>query len=223
VTTLTFSVTFVDFSSEQPFVGSMVMACDKLDFTCASPLAQSMTDDTGLVSLTVPSGIDGFDGYLDVTGGQVAGTGGPVFPSIWYPVPYVVADGWRGRTLLLSMDDFEGILAATGTTPDPTRGHLALNAVDCLFGPAPGVSFTVDSADSQTVGYYLVNGVPVTTATATDASGIGAFGNLPVTGGARLVVAKAFAGNAGGQSLGALSFIIRPGTVSTSSSFPPLP
>ncbi len=223
VGTITFSVTFVDFSSEEPFVGAVVKACDKLDLACSSPLAQSTTDASGLVSLAVPPGLNGFDGYLDVTGGSVSGTGDSTYPSIWYPVPFVVADGWRGRTLLLSAGEFAGLTQATDTTLDPTRGHIAVNAVDCAFGPAAGVSFSLPAADQSTVGYYLVGGAPATNATATDSSGIGVFVNVPTTAPARLVVVTAFSGAAGGKSMGSLTFIVRPGTLTTSSSFPPLP
>ncbi len=222
VGSISFSVTFVDFSLEQPFVGATVKACDKLDLPCASPLASSTTDGTGLVKLTVATGPVGFDGYLDVRGG-VGATGAPPFPSLWYPVPFIVADGWRGRTELLAADEFAGLAAATGVTPDPTRGNFALNAVDCAFTPAPGVSFSVDIADTQTVGYYLLGGVPTTTATDTDGSGVGAFLNLPAASGARFAVVKASAGAAGGKAMGSLSFIIRPGTLTTGSSYPPIP
>jgi hypothetical protein len=223
VSNLSFSVTFVNFFSEQPFAGAIVKACSKLDFTCASPLDTGTTDATGLVALTVPSGLSGFDGYLDVTGGKAGGVGAPVFPAIWYPVPFVVADGWRGRTLLLASDEFLSIAAATNTTPDPTRGHIAVNAVDCAFGPAAGVTFSVDAADGKTVGFYLVGGVPATGANATDQSGIAAFENVPTNVPARLTVVGAIAGAASGKTMGTMSFIVRPGTLTTPSSFPPLP
>jgi hypothetical protein len=177
-----------------------------------------------LVTLTVPGGLSGFDGYLEVNGGQVGGSGSAVFPSLWYPIPFIVADGWRGRTLLLSSDEYVALAAATGTTLDPSRGHVALNAVDCAYGPAADVTFSVDVADAQTVVFYLVNGVPVTTATATDQSGLAAFANLSTMGSpTRLTVVRASAGAAAGKSMGSLTFVIRPGTLTTSSSFPPMP
>jgi len=52
-------------------------------------------------------------------------------------------------------------------------------AADCGFTPAPGVSFLVDSADRDTQSFYLVGGVPVSTAMATDTSALGGFLNLP--------------------------------------------
>jgi hypothetical protein len=220
---LPFSVTFVNFTTEDPYVGASVKACSKLDFACATPFDHATTDATGLVSLNVPAGLSGFDGYLDVTGGKLAGTGAAVFPSIWYPVPFVVAEGWRGRTQLPSTDEFATLTMATGTMPDPSRGHVVVNAVDCVFGPAAGVSFAIDSADPKTVTYYLVGGVPVTTAKATDQSGIGAFVNLPTTAPARLAVVSARSGAASGKSMGSMTFIVRPGTLTTPSVYPPMP
>jgi hypothetical protein len=66
-------VTFVSFTSEEPFEGATVKACGELDFTCAQPLGMTTTDATGLATVSVPAGLSGFDGYLDVTGGKVAG------------------------------------------------------------------------------------------------------------------------------------------------------
>lgn len=219
---VTFSVTFVNFTAAAPFVGTAVKACSKLDYTCTSPLASATADSTGLVTLTVPTGTTGFDGYLEVTGGQ-DDTGAAVFPALWYPVPFVVADGWRGQTTLPATDELQTIIGATGTTIDPTRGSIAMNAVDCAFTPAAGVSFTAVPIDSKTVSYYLVGGVPVTTATQTDQSGIGAFANVPTTSPAGLTVVSAISTTAGGKSLGSLSFVVRPGMLTTSSSFPPIP
>jgi hypothetical protein len=218
-----FSVTFVSFTTEEPFVGAKVKACSKLDFACTSPIDTAVTDATGRVTVHVPTGLSGFDGYLDVTGGSV-GDGGPgAFPTIWYPIPYVIADGWRGRTLLLSTDEFMGLTMATATTLDPTRGHVAMNAADCAFTPASGVRFSADSSDQATVRYYLVGGVPVTTATETDSSGIAAFVNLPTMSPARLTVVSATAGAANSKSMGSFTFIVRAGTLTTSGLFPPLP
>jgi hypothetical protein len=220
---INFSVTFVDFSSERPFVGVTVKACSKLDFSCATPLATSSSDGTGLVALTVPAGLAGFDGYLDVSGGKIDGSGSAAYPALWYPVPFVVADGWRGRTQLLSADEFPALAEVTGTALDPTRGHFGANALDCAFGPASGVSFSADAADAKTQSYYLVGGVPVGSATSTDQSGLGGFINLPTNGPARLVVVRAVSSAAGGKTMGMLTFVVRPGTLTAMSTFPPLP
>jgi hypothetical protein len=216
---ITFSVTFVDFASERPFVGTLVKACAKLDFPCAAPHSQATTDIDGIVTLRVPVGLVGFDGYLDIRGGKIDGTGSTSFPALLYPLPFIIADGWRGRNQILSEEEFAGFAVATGTTLDPTRGHFAANAADCAFGPAAGVSFLVDSADQRTQSFYLVGGVPGTTALATDQSAIGGFINLP----AKLALVRAFSAPANGKSMGSITFIVRAGALTTTSSFPPVP
>jgi hypothetical protein len=221
---ITFSITFVDFSTERPFVAATIKACGKLDLSCGVPLSQGSTDTTGLVSLTVPAGLAGFDGYLDISGGKVDGTGAQTYPTIWYPVPFVVSDGWRGRTTILSDQELQLLALAGGVTAlDPTRGHFAANAADCAFSPAAGVSFMTDSADAKTQPFYLVSGVPSAAATATDSSATGGFINLPSSVPAKLVLIQARAGAAGGKVMGSLTFIIRPGTLTTMSSYPPVP
>jgi hypothetical protein len=222
---IAFSVTIVDLDSEKPYAGAVVKACEKLDLPCARPIDQSTTDDTGLVELSIPGGLNGFDGYLDVTGGRNE-QGSPIFPAIWYPEPRVVADGWRGTFQFISVDELTLLGFATGTTIDPQRGHFAANAADCDFTAAASVSFTADGADDRTKSFYFVQGIPSTAATATDRSAIGGFVNLPAgdedAGPGRLVLVRATSGAAGNKGLGALSFIIRPGTFTTSS-FPPVP
>jgi hypothetical protein len=121
------------------------------------------------------------------------------------------------------MDELSQFAQATGTTLDPARGHFAVNATDCIFGPAAGVSFAADVTDAETKGFYLLDYVPVVTQMATDASGIGGFINLPTVSPARLVVIQATAGAAGGKSMGSYTFVVRPATFTTASSFPPAP
>jgi hypothetical protein len=215
---ITFSVTVVDLLSEQPYAGATVKACQRIDLLCANPLDETTADATGLVSLTVPSGSIGFDGYLDITGGD-NGAGSTIFPAMWYPVPPVIAGGWRGTVQFVSTADLPILGAATGAEIDPTRGHFAANADDCNFSPAGGVSFTADSADDKTKSFYFLQGLPNISATATDpANPIGGFVNLP----AKLVLIRAFSAIAGGKKMGEASYGIRAATFTTSS-FPPAP
>jgi hypothetical protein len=224
--TIAFSVTLVDLFSETPYAGASVKACDKLDFQCILPQSSATSDDMGRVDLTLSGGLNGFDGYLDITGGRNE-SGNPIYPAIWYPEPTVIADGWRGTFQFISVDEFSVLGAVTQTTIDPLRGHFAANAADCDFSGASTVSFSVDTQDLETRPFYFVNGAPATTATATDRSAIGGFVNLPAGAedggvGGRLVLVTAKSGAAGGKPLGSLSVIIRPGRFTTTS-FPPQP
>ncbi|HKQ69635.1 MAG TPA: hypothetical protein VJT73_09860 [Polyangiaceae bacterium] len=212
---VTFSMNIADLVTEKPYKQATVKACRNTDFMCTTPVDQSMTDDNGLVSLSVPPGSEGFNGYIDITGGD-NGEGSAIFPAMWYPQPPIVAGGWRGTTQFVSIASFPRLSIATGATIDPTRGHFAANATDCNFSPAAGVSFIADTADKATQSFYFIGGIPSISATETAAgSPIGGFVNLP----AKLVVVDA---SFKGRPMGQLQFNIRAGTFTTSS-FPPAP
>ena len=177
---MTFSVTIVDILTEKPFAGATVKACGKLDKDCAMPIDTQMTNADGRVSLTVSAGSVGFDGYVDMTGGNngEGGHNGEIFPAIWYPSPNIVSAGWRGRVQFVSYGSLGLLAAFTGATIDPTRGHFAAAAQDCNFAAAGGVTFDADTKDDGTTVFYFIKGLPKTDAMQTDSqSGIGGYIN----------------------------------------------
>jgi hypothetical protein len=224
-----FSVTIVDLLLEVPYARVMAKACARTDPLCNNPFDTQQADDGGLVELTVPAGTIGFDGYIELNGGDSSGGGGadagpdggapsPIFPSMWYPSPPVISGGWRGRVQFPSAVEIPLLAGFVGTTIDPTRGHFAANSSDCNFSAAPRVTFASDLADKSTTPFYFVNGNPDMTARETDSvSAIGGFVNLP-PGFARITANS----NAENKSLGAQQFTIRAGTFTTSS-FAPQP
>jgi hypothetical protein len=217
---LTFSLSIADIISEKPFVGAELKACGKLDRTCSMPLSTTTSDVNGFGALTVPAGSVGFDGYVDITGGD-NGDGSPIFPAIWYPSPNVVSAGWRGRVQFVSYASLQALAALTGATIDPMRGHFAAAAQDCNFAAAGGVTFDADSKDDGTTVFYFVGGVPKTGAVQTDPlSGIGGYINLP-TDRVSLVTARVQVGDIL-KTVGSVAYIIRPGTFTTTS-IPPMP
>ena len=217
---ITFSMTIVDIVGEQPFVGTTAKACSKLDLDCANPIDTQVSDATGLVSLTVRAGSVGFDGYVDLRGGD-NGNGSAIFPAIWYSLPNIVSSGWRGRIQFVSDASLAGLAALTSATIDPTRGHFAAAAQDCNFAPAGGVTFEADSRDDKTTVFYFVGGVPKTNASQTDPlSGIGGFINLPANQ-LTLVTGKVTVGDTV-KTIGSVTYIIRSGSF-TVTSLPPMP
>jgi hypothetical protein len=217
-----FSVTVVDLLLEVPYAHCSVKACQRVDPLCANPLDKADADENGLVELTVPSGSKGFDGYLDITGGDSSGGDGgnpsPIFPSMWYPAPPIISGGWRGRIQFPSATEIPLLAGFVGTTIDPMRGHFAANAGDCNFSAAAHVTFETASADKDSTPFYFLNGNPDMSAHETDGvSAIGGYVNL-VPGFVRITGNSTVAN----KTLGQQQFTIRPGTFTTSS-FAPQP
>jgi len=213
---LTFSFNIIDLLAEKPFVGAKVKGCAKLDPNCESPLDDDVSDAAGTVSLTVPVGNVGFDGYVDISGGD-SGGGNPIYPTIWYPLPYIVSPGSRGNVQFVSQAGFTFLADQIVRIPvDPARGHFAANAQDCLFSAAGGISFAAATADTITRTFYFVGGIPNSAGTQTDSqTAIGGFVNLP----AQLTLVTAT--NAEGKKIAAPNFFIRAGTMTTTS-LPPM-
>jgi hypothetical protein len=220
---VTITVTIADIYYETPFVGSKVKACRKADRDCTTPLQEVVSGPDGLVTLTIPLGAVGFDGYLDITGGNngMGGQAGQIYPAIWYPMPPIVSAGWRGRIQFVSYGSLDLLALLTGAKIDPMRGHFAANAQDCNFASASGVSFESDKADGNTTPFYFIGGVPKTDAKETDPlSGIGGFINLPA--GQLTLITPSLMINGEKKTLGSPAYIIRPGSFTTTS-IPPIP
>jgi hypothetical protein len=208
---LTFSMTVVEFLSEQPYVGLTVKACGQVDLDCRAPLATATTDDAGTFSMTVPSGASGFNGYIDLSGASV-------YPALYYFLPPLIVGGFRGRLRLPAVSTIDLLVKAMMVDLDPSRGHLALVPWDCTLSPAPGVSFQVASADSASTPYYFRQGAPSKTATETDAApAVGGAVNVPA--GLALVRTNVVSKS---QSSAELNFNVRAGTLTTAP-IPPAP
>ncbi|MBI5502065.1 MAG: hypothetical protein HY907_17615 [Deltaproteobacteria bacterium] len=166
--------TALDYVTDAPIEGATVKVCARADAACATPLDEGTTDAAGQVTLTVPLGTTGFDGYF-----EVSATG--YVTVLRYTVePITEMPGADARVVsMVDTTTFAMLAAAAGVTPDPTRGHLVVNALDCNPTLAAGVSLDVDTADVSSTAVYMVGGLPSTSATETDSSGAAGFINLP--------------------------------------------
>jgi len=195
---------FDEVSPTTTLSGITVQACAKLDVNCANPLTAVVTSDAqGDATLQVAAG---FDGYFQINGPTTV-------PALWYFSPLPVADE-RIALGLLAPSSFQSIAEAVGATIDPDAGHAINFALDCTatYGTfTSGMSFGADKTTSETRAFYFVNGLPSTTATATDTSGIGGFANLPPG----VVTVTATLAKTSVRS-GSVSILIRPGVITYS-------
>lgn len=112
------------------------------------------------------------------------------------------------------MRAIRGLLTGViSVTSDPARGSLAFLALTCTGARAVGVSAAAPTADASTTLTYIAGSLPSKTATETDASGVGAFVNLPVG-------PVALSGSYSGKAIGSTSVFIRAGFVTSTNLIP---
>jgi hypothetical protein len=208
----------VDFGAEQPFVGTTVKSCNEGDYGCTDPIDTQVTDALGRVTLIAKAGNIGFTGFLEVDGGNLGGTGSPIYPALWYVNPPYVTGGWKGNLQFLASDSLPQLAGYMGVTLDPSLGHLAVDVLDCDYKPAPGVSLTIESGGGNAyTGFYYRGQLPDTAATQTDSlTAIGGFVNLSP---GQLVLTATRVEDA--TPIGTITVQIRSGTM-TASTFPPI-
>jgi len=180
-----------------------VVACSKLDYTCANPIMKASTDMKGEAHLTVPAN---FTGYMQSTERTDYSNG-------LYFLPVQLPEDGRLRNfpLIRSGATLNALALALGGSLDPMRGHIMLVAEDCMGNALAGVSFTTPQADTKTIQFYVRDQVPIPTPSVTDTppEGDGGYLNLPV--GTAVVTAKDVKT---GIELAAFTTLIRAGFIS---------
>jgi hypothetical protein len=78
-----------------------------------------------------------------------------------------------------SQADLQAIASLLSVPIDTNRGVVGFVLVDCDLRGSSGVQMTITPSDSETKIFYLVNGIPTLSVSATDISGIGGAFNVP--------------------------------------------
>lgn len=168
----------IDGLTREPVPNVDYRLCALADTGCAVPIATGTTDADGVGSATVPLGVSGFDGYVELT---VDG-----YPDvIGFFNPPVIAD--LSPTSPAQLPIFSDTAVTTletlsGETVDETRAQLVAIIEDCggINSTDQGATLVVDTADASSQIFYIEDGaVPVTDATVTFQGGIAGYFNLP--------------------------------------------
>lgn len=200
---------FVSNNCTTPVTGLSARVCNHRDVGCAEPVVRDIVDDMGLLSFEVPTPVEGFNGYLEVstatelcTSDQFEPPGAlcallpecdPEAPDERCRVPiYARAMLFFNPPIfehtaaplplpLLPSAAIPRLVAAAGAegSLDPSTGNLFITAVDCDGTPAPGVTYQIDRHQSVVAPMYVSDGLPSDSAFETDGSGIGGFLGVP--------------------------------------------
>jgi hypothetical protein len=192
-----------------PLPNLSVTACAKADTACASPITTGTTDAQGNITLTLPAGAAGFDGFFEVTGASIP-------DALVFVNPPIAAD-MNDLNVPLIDNDTLGLLDLTGIDLDPTRGHVAAIGLDCALVEGQGLSVSSSTADAESTQIYVVGGLPNVNATETDESGATGIFNIP-PGASSLTAVIASTGD----TTGTVEVQIRAGTISYAT-LPPTP
>ena len=176
-TTYKVTVAPADYQSGKPLLMATVKQCKRVDPDCLMPVDTQTVDAMGKVTFAaVATSPKGLDDYFEITA--------PMYePTILFDVATSSLDDADGMTLaplIITTATFKLLTGVIGATSDPTRGHITFLALACKGNRAAGVSVTADTADAMTTRTYIAGALPSKTAMETDASGSGAFINVPV-------------------------------------------
>lgn len=189
--------------------GLTAKLCAKLDAGCTNPILADVRNTNGVFEFDAPTGLFGFDGYLQISAPPELCTDRDVFggasdtvcallpqcdpaapdercaippysPTLQFFNPPIVADVELSTLQIVSTASSLGIAQAAGVVYDPAQGSLLVTAQDCDGAGAAGLAFSMDDHPASTgQTLYLENNIPTRARQQTDATGIGLFIGLP--------------------------------------------
>jgi hypothetical protein len=147
-----------------------VQACQQLDVDCQSPVAGPFEVAAGSpYAFPLPQG---FFGFFQITGDGA-------LPALYFVPRPVVADTIGWSPTVISKEVLAQLAAAAGTSLDPASGVVIASIRDCDGTPIEGA--TVTASEKQVLRYYIVNNLPVLSATETSAQGAVGFASVPAS------------------------------------------
>jgi len=186
--------------------GISAQLCRKLDAMCESPVGpMAVSDETGLVTLQVEKG---FDGFVQLLGSKIA-------PSMYFLTPPASGDLDLPMVPLASPFAASSIVLQAGGNPwaKDTSGIVLLTAFDCAGTAAAGINFSIGGTpDPKTFIFYLVNALPTTSVSMTDDTGYGGLVNVA----AGVTTVSSLLGGPSGHKVSKISVLVRAGYVSYS-------
>jgi hypothetical protein len=234
-----------DFLSDctAPVTGITAKLCGKADVGCSHPLLSDIRDVDGTLEFDVPTGPDGFDGYLSLSGPSALCTDQQVFgltstlvcgllpecdparpddrcsspvyaPSFLFFGAPIIGDRPPLSLPLVLAAALPAVLGAAGSVYDPALGNLIIAGADCTGARAAGIHYELARAQELATRLYMQSGVLSAVATETDISGVGVFVGL------RPGFVDVAAYNAAGEHIGNVGVQIAPSVLTYSGAQP---
>lgn len=185
----------------RPMPDITVDVCIISDSVCDTPIDTLVSDEEGLVELTLDRD---FDGYL-----KPRLTDEELQPTLYFLPDPLVHDITLEPFLIVTSALLDDLLRSNGVPEDSSRGHIMVTVVDCQGELAPGVYLEAARADVRSLPFYS-NLTPTTDLSETqEGYGIGGFANFPA-GTATLDLKLTTTS----QTIGRMSLFVRAGVFS---------
>lgn len=147
-----------------------VQGCQQLDVDCQAPVAGPFDVAAGtLYDFPLPQG---FSGFFQITSDET-------LPAMYFVPRPVVADTVGWSPTVISKEVLAQLAAAAGTSLDSASGVVIASIRDCEGTPIEGA--TVTATEKQALRYYIVNNLPVLSATETSTQGAVGFARVPAS------------------------------------------
>jgi hypothetical protein len=227
-----------------PVTGLSAKLCGKPDIGCTEPLVSEIEDDDGTLEFDVPTGFDGFEGYLWLSGPaafcsdpEAFGVASatlcrlvpecdlespdarcmvPVYaPTFLFFDPPITEERSVVSLPLVRSAALPTLLGATGATFDATLGTLILAGTDCTGTRTAGIRYSLREPQEQAIQIYQRGGILSAAAEETDSSGVGIFAGL------RPGYISVAAHDAAGRHITDVGVQIAPFTITYSAVVPP--
>ena len=193
--TVTYTVSIVDWVTNEAPPGLQIKVCNRIDGLCAEPLSTFTPPPERRISFELPARLEV---YLEIV---AEGT----VPATFYFDGPVVEDRVGGLIQLLRFTTAVGLAQQfLGTQLDPTTGVLSLRSHDCNGAITGGAVFALEP--NVGVPFTLINGAPSLSVVPTDASGLAGFVNVPEGG----FLARGFVAD-DEREFGLANFSVKPG------------
>lgn len=200
-----------DILTQQPMAGVQVELCRRADANCEVPqAAPTMSDDRGVARFEIQSvdPVEGFTGFARFTRGDI-------MPGLYFFNPPLEGSSEVPPIELLKPAVVGALIQQIGASLDNERGLVLLSTFDCQDEPAPGVALTTDGPGERSEIFYSVDGLPQSTASATDNSGYA--GLINVTPGKLAITGRLKRDR---RLVGTVNLIVRPGSITYSRMVP---
>jgi hypothetical protein len=166
---LSVPITMNGLATAMPVLGAELLLCNRTDFDCTAPVAQTTSDELGKALLDFPAE---FAGYISVR------KDGEIEPTLVFPNLPMVAGEEIGPLILLGPNGGATLATQLGIEPKPGTGAAFLGVRNCHNQPGLGAEMAYQGNLAGAQAFYSFNYLPSRTATAVDTSGAAGLVNL---------------------------------------------